>query len=84
MRTVLPLQPVGLGDAGLGGLAVDENVAGAAGTLAAPVLNGGQVQGIPQKADELLIFFHGHALPVNGEGCHVIVSFVPARRHMGA
>ena len=79
-----PLQPVGLGDAGLGGLAVDEDVAGAAGALAAPVLNGCQVQGIPQKADELLIFFHGHALPVNGEGCHVIVSFVPARRHTGA
>ena len=80
----LALQLVGLGDAGLGGLAVDEDVAGAAGALAAPVLNGGQVQGIPQKADELLIFFHGHALPVNGEGCHVIVSFVPARRHAGA
>ena len=80
----LALQLVGLGDAGLGGFAVDENVAGAAGALAAPILNGGQMQGIPQKADELLIFFHGHALPVNGEGCHVIVSFVPARRHMGA
>lgn len=55
---------------------------GACGTC--HVLNGCQVQGIPQKADELLIFFHGHALPVNGEGCHVIVSFVPARRHTGA
>lgn len=79
-----PLQPVGLGGAGLGGLAVDEDVAGAAGTLAAPVLHGGQMQGIPQVADELLILFHGDALPVDGEGCHVIVSFVPARRHAGA
>lgn len=42
------------------------------------------MQGIPQVADELLILFHGDALPVDGEGCHVIVSFVPARRHAGA
>ena len=53
----LALQLVRLGDAGLGGLAVDEDVAGAAGTLAASVLYGREVQLVPQKADELLVLF---------------------------
>ena len=74
----LALQLVGLGDARLGGLAVDEHVAGAAGTLAAPVLHGGQMQGIPQVADELLVLLHGDGATVYGK-CRHCVSLLYAR-----
>ena len=74
----LALQLVRLGDAGLGGLAVDEDVAGAAGTLAASVLDGGQVQLVPQKADELLVLFHSDGLAVHGK-CRHSVSLLCAR-----
>ena len=66
----LALQLVGLGNAGPGGLAVHKNGAGAAGTLTASVLHAGQVQLIPQKAQELLILLHGHGLAVHGKSCH--------------
>ena len=66
----LPLQLVGLGDAGSRGLAVDEDGAGAAGALAAAVLHGGETQLVPQEADELSVFLHGDALAVNGESGH--------------
>ena len=66
----LALQLVRLRYAGLGGLAVNEDVAGAAGTLAAPVLHRGQVQGIPQIADEFLIFLHGDGVTVDDKAGH--------------
>ncbi len=68
----LALQLVRLGDAGLGGLAVDEDVAGAAGTLAASVLYGGQAQLVPQEADELLVLFHSDGLAVHGKCRHSV------------
>ena len=67
---VLPLQLVRLGDAGLGGPAIDQHRAGAAGALAAPVLHPGEVQGVPQVAQQLLVFFHGHGLAVHSKVRH--------------
>ena len=66
----LPLQLVGLGDAGLGGLAVDQHGAGAAGALAAPVLHAGEMQGVPQVAQQLLVVFHGDGLSVHSKVRH--------------
>ena len=68
----LALQLVRLGDAGLGGLAVDQDMAGAAGALAAPVLHGGQMQLVAQIADELLVLFHSDGLPVHGKCGHSV------------
>ena len=73
----LALQLVRLGNAGLGGLAVNENVAGAAGALAASVLHGGQMQLVPQKADQLLIFFHRYGAAVYDKCCHMFRSSLP-------
>ena len=67
----LPFQFVGLGDAGPGGLAVDQNGAGAAGALGAAVLHAGQTQGIPQETQELLILFDSHGLAVYGKSRHI-------------
>ena len=67
---MFPLQLVCLRDAGFRRLAVDEDVAGAAGTLAASVLHRGQVQGIPQIADEFLIFLHRDRCTVDNECSH--------------
>ena len=69
----LALQLVGLGDAGLGGLAVDQHRAGAAGALAAAVLHAGEMQGIPQIAQQLLVLFHCHGLAVHGKMCHGLI-----------
>ena len=69
----LALQLVRLGDARLGGLAIDEHVARAAGALAAPVLHGGEVQRVPQIADELLIFLDDDGLSVHGESGHIVL-----------
>ena len=66
----LALQLVRLRYAGLGGLAVNEDMAGAAGTLAASVLHRGEVQGIPQIADEFLIFLHGDGVTVDDKAGH--------------
>ena len=73
----LALQLVRLGNAGLGGLAVNENVAGAAGALAASVLHRGEVQLVPQKADQLLIFFHRYGAAVYDKCCHMLRSSLP-------
>ena len=62
---MFPLQLVRGGNAGLGGFAVDEYMAGAAGTLTAAVLHRGQAQLIPQKAQQLLIFISGYRLSVD-------------------
>ena len=64
------LQCVRIRHTGLTGLAVDDNRAGAAGALAAPVLHAGEMQFIPQEAQQLLIFFDGHGLAVHGKPCH--------------
>ncbi|MPM42921.1 hypothetical protein SDC9_89593 [bioreactor metagenome] len=69
----LSLQLVGLGDAGLRGLSVDQHRAGAAGSLAAPVLHGSQPQFIPQEADEFLVFLHGHSVAVHGKCRHRVI-----------
>ena len=66
----LPLQLVGLGDAGPRGLAVDEDGAGAAGAFAAAVLHGGETQLIPQETEELPVFLRGDAAAVDGESGH--------------
>ena len=76
----LPLELVRLRDAGLGWLAVDEDIAGAAGALAAAVLHGGQVQRIAQKADQLLILLHGNGFSVDSERGHRLVSFSHKKR----
>ncbi len=69
----LALQLVRLGDAGLGRLAVDQHRAGAAGALAAAVLHAGEMQGIPQIAQQLLVLFHCHGLAVHGKMCHGLI-----------
>ena len=66
----LALQLIGLGDACLGGLTVDQHCAGAAGALAAAVLYTGEMQGIPQVAEQLLVVFHCHGPAVHGKFCH--------------
>ena len=67
-------QLVGLGDAGFGGFSVNEDGAGAAGAFAAAVFYAGQMELIPQKADQLLILFHSYGLAVHVKGCHMIPS----------
>ena len=62
---MLPLQLVRGGNTGLGGFAVNEYVAGAAGPLTAAVLHRGQAQLIPQKAKQLLVFISGYRLSVD-------------------
>ena len=62
--------PLGGQDAGLDGLAVHQDGAGAAGALAAPVLYTGEMQGIPQVAEQLLVVFHCHGPAVHGKFCH--------------
>ena len=69
------LQLVRLRDAGLGRLAVDEHMAGAARALAAAVLDAGKVQRVAQEADELLIFFTSHGLTVDHKSRHENNSF---------
>ena len=64
------LQQIGVRHAGLTGLAVNEDGAGAAGTLRAAVLGAGQMQLIPQKTQQLLVFGGGHRPPVHGKRCH--------------
>ena len=74
----LALQLVRLRDAGLGGLAVDEHVARAAGALAAPVLHGGQAQLVPQETDELMVLFYGNGSAVHGKcghSCSLLCAF---------
>ncbi len=66
----LPLQFIGLGDAGLGGLPVDEDGAGTAGALAASVFHRGQAQFVPQIAKEFLILLHSHTTAVHGKYYH--------------
>ena len=75
----LALQFVGLGDAGLGGLAVDQHMAGAAGALAAPVLHGRQMQGIPQVADKLLILLHYDSFAVHDKCGHIVLPSASGR-----
>ena len=69
----LALQLVRLGNARLGGLAVDKHMAGAAGALAASVFHRGQVQRVPQIADELLILLDDNGLSVHGESGHIVL-----------
>ena len=63
----VPLQLVGGGHAGFRGLAVNEDMAGAAGALAAAVLYGGQTQLVPQKTQQFLVLFRRHQLTVDIE-----------------
>ena len=67
----LPFQLIGLRNACLGGLAVNEDVARAASTLAAAVLDGGQMQFIAEKTNQLLILLHGNTLAVHNKSCHL-------------
>ena len=75
------LQLGGGGNAGPGGLAVHQNGAGAAGALAASVLDGRQVQLVPQKADELLVAGGVDLRAVDEKCCHIKH---PPRYPMGA
>ena len=61
------LQLVGGGHAGFRGLSVNEDMAGAAGALAAAVLYGGQTQLVPQKTQQFLVLFRRHQLTVDIE-----------------
>ena len=58
---------IGGGHAGFRGLAVNEDMAGAAGALAAAVLYGGQTQLVPQKTQQFLVLFRRHQLTVDIE-----------------
>ena len=67
---VLSLQLVGLRDTGLGRLAVDEDMAGAARALAAAIFYARQAQLIAQKANEFLIFLHRDRCTVDNKCSH--------------
>ena len=60
-------------DAGLGRLAVDQDMAGAAGALTAAILYGGEAQLIAQKAKQLLVFFRCDRLAVDKKRSHFCV-----------
>ena len=60
----------GLLDAGLGGLAVNQNHAGAARSFGASVLNRGEPQLLPQEGEQALVPLCGNGLPVDDEGIH--------------
>ena len=66
----LALPLIGLGDACPGGLTVAQHCTGAAGALAAAVFYTGEMQGIPQVAEQLLVVFHCHGPAVHGKFCH--------------
>ena len=81
----LPFQLIGLRNAGLGGLAVNKDVAGSASTLAAAVLDGGQMQFIAEKTNQLLILLHGNTLAVHNKSCHLAALLLSTKmgfRHM--
>ena len=71
----LAIQLVGLRDTGLCGLAVNQNMAGTASAFAAAVLHRGQMQLIPQIADQLLVFLHCHGAAVHLKSRHTACSF---------
>ena len=77
---MLALQLVGLLDAGPDGLAVQQNGAGTAGALAAAVLDRGEMQLVPEKADQLLVLLHRDGCSVDEKCSHGdSSSVVPAR-----
>ena len=67
---VLAVQAFGIGNTGTAGLALDQNGAGAAGALAASVLDGREAQLVAQIAQELLFFGNGDFLSVDIENRH--------------
>ena len=69
------LQPVRLQGAGLAGLAVHQNGAGAAGAFAAAVLHRGQAQVVPEQAQQSFVFGGGHGLTVHRKAGHFWFSF---------
>ena len=71
----LPFQLIRLGDAGLGGLSINEHRTSTAGTLAASVLHGREAQLISQKPQQLLIFFGGHTPAVHRKDSHTGAPF---------
>ena len=73
----LAIQLVGLRNTGLCGLAIDQNMAGTAGAFAAAVLHRGQMQLIPQIADQLLVFLYCHGAAVHLKSRHTACSFLP-------
>ena len=70
-QDVFSLQLIRLRNTGLGGLAVDQHRAGAAGALAASVLHRGQAQLVSQKPQQLLIFLSGYRFAVYRKNSHV-------------
>ena len=76
-------------DAGADGPAVHQDGAGAAGPLAAPVLDGGEAQLVPQVAEQGLLLVGGAGNAVDGKGialAHVgfLFSSVTFRRRAGS
>ena len=65
---LLACGPLGGQDAGLDGLAVHQDGAGAAGALAAPVLHRGQAQLVPQVAQQRLLLLRGAGDAVDHKG----------------
>ena len=70
-QDVFSLQLIRLRNTGLGGLAVDQHRAGAAGALAASVLHRGQAQLVSQEPQQLLIFLSGYRFAVYRKNSHV-------------
>ena len=69
-QNMLPVQALGVRNAGAAGLSLDQNGAGAAGALAAPVLDGRQTQLVAQIAQQLLLFCNVDFLSIDIENRH--------------
>ena len=67
---IAALQLVCIRHAGLAGNAVYYYGAGAAGALAAPVLDRGKAQIVPEKAEELFVFLRRNGMPVHNKCGH--------------